>query len=723
MRLEQDRCQPMTPDQQTFEKRRSVADIGRRVSQRLSLWRVSAPALALLVAWWLLDTPLPRTIWIGLLVYAVAHLALRLAARGEQSLRSIRSTWQHVIIDTIAALLLLGQASALGAQLVPLFVVLLIRAVADQQPLARVVPIAVGALAPVLGAVGGGIGVLPLVAVALSANALLHGVSQHRNVEGLRRDLRNERATREARVEELERITTELRSRMRERQALEEGLRVITSSLSLDYVLTQIVESAVQTFGNERVHGTALTIEVDGEIRNQQSSTGPASDVRWAEAVTRQVITQATPVVTADAALSPELAAISRLGYRSVLSVPLYVGEGPPRGALTLASSTFACFSPNDARRLAAFALQAGIALGNAEMLSRINRQQRLLEAVLRDINDGLVVFDTQRRVVLANRLGRQILAGETDNGPVLDRMLTMADTLTADSTGIVVSDLRVTAGPGERDSDLHYTAFASEVRRDDSAERLTAIVLHDVSAQKAEEKARAEFISMVSHELRNPVHSINGFLKVVLQGRAGELNEMQREFLQMADEQLERLKGRVAELLEYNRSRAGKLSLNPAMSNLNDLIQRTTQKLTLQAEQSNLRVINDVVEQLPTCLCDAQRIGQVLTNLIENAIKATPAGGHISVNAEIHDHEVQIAVSDTGVGIPAEDLHRVFQRFYRVQKHIKDADNHLGLGLAICQQIVEGHGGRMWVESTVGVGTRFTFALPLASNEVAVAA
>jgi len=123
----------------------------------------------------------------------------------------------------------------------------------------------------------------------------------------------------------------------------------------------------------------------------------------------------------------------------------------------------------------------------------------------------------------------------------------------------------------------------------------------------------------------------------------------------------------------------------------------------------------------LPDCHFDSERIGQVLNNLIENAIKATPPGGTITLRSELYEDEVWIRVYDTGVGIPAEHRDKIFQRYYRAHNRASSKGNHLGLGLAICQQIVVGHHGRIWVESEEGHGSCFTFSLPLAAKEVIV--
>ncbi len=363
--------------------------------------------------------------------------------------------------------------------------------------------------------------------------------------------------------------------------------------------------------------------------------------------------------------------------------------------------------------------MQAGIAIHNAEMHSRLRQQQRLLEAVVRDINDGLVVINAHSQIVLANPIGRALLDEQVDSQPIQAQLLALAASIRAEGKVTLMTELQI--GQEDDADERVYQAFGSQVRHDESAEPLVAILLRDISAQRAEEKSRTEFFSMVSHELRNPLNSLNGFIKVVLRGQAGALTPLQNEFLSIADGQVEQLKGRISELLEYNRIEAGRLVLDPQWNDMSLLVAGTATRLALHAEQTGLQLINEVDSDLPECLFDSERIGQVLNNLIENAIKATPPGGTITLRSEMHEEEVWIRVCDTGVGIPAEEQSKIFQRFYRAHNRASSKGNHLGLGLAICQQIVVGHHGRLWVESEEGRGSCFTFALPLSRRAAVV--
>jgi signal transduction histidine kinase len=699
------------------------------------LSRAVAPLVCLGFAWWLSSAPLPTVTWLGLIAYSLAHLTLIALQRGGWQgapafVQGAAGSLQ-LLLDTLLALLLVNQAATLGDAIYPLYVLIGLRVLSTYQhmPTATIIPFLFGPAyifarhltlyrSPLSMPSTVAEWALLLGSLAFGAVAIWSSAARQHENEILRQELRNERIAREARVGELERTTDDIRSRMRELHALEEGLRVITSTLSLDEVLSQIVDSTVQMLGPARVHGMALSLS-NGDAFDHRCFIIDGDDAcPWAEPLAHRVLRQETPLIIGDARLDPDLGEAMGSGLCAALCVPLFIGEGPARGALTVVSSAPSTFSSSDARHLTALAIQAGIAIHNAEMHSRLRRQQRLLGAVVRDINDGLVVVDARGEIVLTNPIGRALLGGVTAVMPVKDELLALAASMRAEQTPMLTYELRITAQ--ELEAETIYQALASQVRQDDGQEPLVAIVLHDITAQKVEERTRTEFISMVSHELRNPLNSLNGFIKVVLQGRAGALTPLQHEFLEIADGQIEQLKGRIAELLEFNRLEAGRLALDPQWNDLPLLASATVMRLQLQAEQAGLALLNAVADDLPESFFDSERIGQVLTNLIENAIKATPPGGSITVRSELHDSEVWLRICDTGVGIPASELSKVFQRFYRVHNRTSSQGNHLGLGLAICQQIIEGHKGRIWVESEEGRGSCFSFALPLIERAVA---
>ncbi|MFL5803714.1 MAG: ATP-binding protein [Roseiflexaceae bacterium] len=698
--------------------------------------RALAPLPGLGLAWWLAGQMLSTAIWMGLIGYCLAHLTLIGLQRGSRThaLPIVQEVVGvlRILLDVLLALMLVYYATALGDAIYPLYLLLGLRVLAtyQQQPTATIIPFLLGpayifashlpldrTLVPGLGQPAQW-GIL-LGSLGFGAVAIWTSAAGQRENALLRLELQRERASRAARVGELERTTNDIRARVRELHAFEEGLRVITSTLSLDEVLSQIVDSTIQMLGPARVQGMTLSLLNGDTFDHRSLMLDSVADCPWVASLARRTLQQATPLIIGNTALDPDLSGTMSAGLRAALCVPLFIGEGPARGTLTVVSESASAFSSSDARHLTGFAIQAGIAIHNAEMHSRLHHQQRLLEAVVRDINDGLVVVDARGEIVLANPIGRDLLNSATAVMPTRDELLSLAASMRAEHMPILTSELRLA---GEDPENEHvYQAFASQVHQDKGQEPLIAIVLHNITAQKVEERSRTEFISMVSHELRNPLNSLNGFIKIVLQGRAGALTPLQQEFLEIADGQVEQLKGRIAELLEYNRLEAGRLMLDPNWNDLPLLVSATATRLRLQAEQTGLTLLNEVADDLPECYFDSERIGQVLTNLLENAIKATPPGGTITVRSELHESEVWVRVCDTGVGIPAEDQSKVFQRFYRAHNRASSQGNHLGLGLAICQQIIEGHNGRIWVESEEGRGSCFTFALALIERAISV--
>lgn len=707
---------------------------GHRTSRR-DLLRLVAPFLALLYIWWLSAMPIQPLLNLALVIYALLQLSLIFIRRRPRTTvftsNVPTTTWIAVGIDLLFSLVLLSQAPTLGSVVYPLYILLILRALSTSRrlPLALVLPFLFGPIYVYVKQVGlfalPGLALDPIAEWGLLSGSLAIGTAaiwasalQQRLNGALRQELRTERMGREARIGDLERSANDLRSRMRQLHALEEGLRVITSTLSLDEVLNQIVDSTVQMLGSSRVHGMALSLQQGGEFDHRLFMLKSAKGYDWAVSLTRRAMLQEVPIIITDAALDGELAETIPQGMRSVLCVPLFVGDGPAEGALTVVSASASAFSSSDARHLTALSMQAGIAINNAELHNRLSQQQQLLHSVIRDINDGLVVIDTHSQVVITNPQGQALLDELSQSQPLADQLIELADRIRSEGKLTLMVEMYFKQND---DAGQFYQAYASLVRYDEHDEPLVAIVLHDITAQKLEERSRSEFISMVAHELRNPLNSLNGFIKVVLRGQAGALTALQTEFLTIADGQVELLKSRISEFLEYNRVEAGQLTLEPRWNDLSLLVAGTATRLGLQAEQNGIRLANAVEMNLPECIFDSERIGQVLNNLIENAIKATPPGGSITLRSELHQNEVWIRVCDTGVGIPKDEQDKIFQRFYRAHNRASSKGNHLGLGLTICQQIVVGHNGRIWVESEEGRGSCFSFALPLTPREVLV--
>lgn len=245
-----------------------------------------------------------------------------------------------------------------------------------------------------------------------------------------------------------------------------------------------------------------------------------------------------------------------------------------------------------------------------------------------------------------------------------------------------------------------------------------------DATTTQDTTRTKAGFLSMVTHELRSPLNTINGYLDLTLQGAAGEITEQQEEFLQRARAGSEQLYAMLEDVLLMSRIDAGQLRLNREIVDLNDLLVDAIEDLELMAKDNQVSVQTDLASDFPPIYADVVRLQQVVRNLLGNALRFTPAGGVVTIscqlftfpgelNDEMDGRWLKLQVQDTGSGIPAEFLPRIFERFYQVPEKDGGRSDGLGLGLATVKLIVEQHGGRSTVKSQVGKGTTVTCLLP----------
>jgi signal transduction histidine kinase len=234
--------------------------------------------------------------------------------------------------------------------------------------------------------------------------------------------------------------------------------------------------------------------------------------------------------------------------------------------------------------------------------------------------------------------------------------------------------------------------------------------------AHRAEEvdRLKSAFLSTVSHELRTPLSSIRGFVEIILSGRTGALNPVQRDFLESVQAGAKQLHRLVEDIMQLSLAEAGQLRLECLPSDLGELTRNVARQLRPQAEIAGVTLELDLSADLASVECDAARIEQVLANLIGNAIKFTPQGGQVTITAGQAEDDVWVSVRDTGPGIPEAEQRRVFDRLYQVQHGLNRGYGGAGLGLTIAKHLVEGHGGRIDLASEVGRGSIFTIWLPI---------
>ena len=224
-------------------------------------------------------------------------------------------------------------------------------------------------------------------------------------------------------------------------------------------------------------------------------------------------------------------------------------------------------------------------------------------------------------------------------------------------------------------------------------------------------DRMKSEFISNVSHELRNPLHSIQGFTKLLLEGKV-PYPEIQKEFLSIIDKQSERLGALIDGLLDMSRLESGRFQIQKQCLTIRDIIYQSVKSFYSLASDKGIVISEDISATLPEIEADGERVSQVMVNLLSNAIKFSNGGRSVMVRGEVKDGELVVQVTDHGIGISKEAMPHLFERFYRAED--SRARGGAGLGLYISKQIIEAHGGRIWVESKVGEGTTVSFALSL---------
>jgi two-component system phosphate regulon sensor histidine kinase PhoR len=240
-------------------------------------------------------------------------------------------------------------------------------------------------------------------------------------------------------------------------------------------------------------------------------------------------------------------------------------------------------------------------------------------------------------------------------------------------------------------------------------------VILQDLTHIRRLETVRRDFISNISHELRTPLAGLKALVDT-LRGGAIKDPPAAKRFLKRMDAEVDALTQMVEELLELSRIESGQAPLRLISTAVAELVFPPVDRLRPQAERAGLELTVLLPPELPPVLADADRARLVLTNLVHNAVKFTPPGGRITVAARSAGDEMVLSVQDTGVGIIAEDLPRIFERFYKADR--ARSGGGTGLGLAIAKHIVQGHGGRIWAESVEGQGSTFYFSLPMAVGQ-----
>ncbi|MHB0945659.1 MAG: sensor histidine kinase [Sedimentisphaerales bacterium] len=372
-----------------------------------------------------------------------------------------------------------------------------------------------------------------------------------------------------------------------------------------------------------------------------------------------------------------------------------------------------------------------------------IERKRKNLEAIFDSIPVGLLLIDENLIIVRVNNAIRKLL--KKDYPEIINRHIGDAfdcATLKTDSKGCgrcarcgacsMTQNIKRVFLTDQAISEFEFQSTTHFIDRSNKPwlsmniqpivledKKYAVVCLDDISAKKyAEEKLlemmelKAQFISTVSHELRTPLTAIREGISIVMDGIAGKLKPKQREFLELSKRNVDRLSMLINDVLDFQKLESGRMKFDLSPNDAARTIYDATDTMKLFADKHKVKLLVNIAPDIGQAIFDHNKIIQVITNLLSNAIKFTPEGGSVTLDAVRQNDEIVITVTDTGMGIPKDDLPKIFERFYRVKRPGKEIQG-TGLGLPIVAQIITQHNGRILVDSETGKGTTFTVYLP----------
>lgn len=388
--------------------------------------------------------------------------------------------------------------------------------------------------------------------------------------------------------------------------------------------------------------------------------------------------------------------------------------EAMKKGAFDFISKPF---SPEDLRMV------IGRAIEYIRTLEDIAHEKSRMRVLINHISDGVMATDGQKRVALANPAFLRLIGhrGEDTIGtPVQEliheeKVLKMVDEVLAmppDQFSELTEEFNKGALAEDKDTvvAVRCVPFRDRLNRNLG----TVTVMHDITALKKMDKMKSDFVSMVAHEIKSPMNSVLAMVKVIQDGLAGDLTEKQKEILGRVSEKIRGLSDLAAELLDLSRIESGLITLEKEKLQVGSLLTEQMAFAQTKAQSKGIVLELKSAPDLPPILANKRTIEEVIANLLTNAVKYTPEGGTVTVSAEAERDYVHISVKDTGFGMTAEDLGRIFERFYRVKNDRTRFIAGTGLGLAIVKSIVEAHHGSVKVESEIDRGSTFHVLLPV---------
>ncbi|MBM4466256.1 MAG: PAS domain S-box protein [Chloroflexi bacterium] len=511
----------------------------------------------------------------------------------------------------------------------------------------------------------------------------------------------------------------------------------MTSRLDLPSVLRLILGNAVEMLQGQA--GLIALRQEDGGLQVQASYGLPLdilhlfapllTDIPTHEAreqgTREQGTRESAPLRPCDSATL-----LHGLGLRQVVALPLTMEDNLIGVIYIFRSQGGVPFSANDHQVLASFADQAAIAVHNARLYQQLMHEKRRLDAIIQNSADGVMILDPQRHIQVFNRALEEMTgwaAGEALGQPC-SRVLALQDRQGEDICDATCPLFQTE--PGE-----HLYAEGDVQRPDgsvvtvgitysplyDKESHLVSIIanVRDITRFRETEEMKSTFVSVISHELKSPVSIIKGYADTLRREDAQWDEDTLRQGLAVIAEESDRLNKLIDNLLDASRLQASAFKLELSYLQVDKLAEKVMDEFRTQSSEHMFTLdfppdpSPGSGHRFPAVRGDIERLRQVLTNLLSNAIKYSPRGGLIRTGGWADDDWVYVYVADEGIGIPRSEQERIFERFYRAESPLTRRTEGAGLGLYLCKEVVEAHGGKIWVQSEPGKGARFIFKLP----------
>ncbi|MBN1264836.1 MAG: GAF domain-containing protein [Anaerolineales bacterium] len=518
-------------------------------------------------------------------------------------------------------------------------------------------------------------------------------------------------------------LFTESQRRLDALEELADAAMEVTASLDLDEVLQRIMAQTKRSLNVEAASLSLLDEETDQlEFR---AAIGKGAEeilglrIQRGKGIAGWVADHGKPIVTTDVQAEPlHYSEIDQqIGFktRALACAPILV-HGKPIGALEAINPAHLEFFPHEIELLMGIAGLAGTAIAHARMYSESQAAKRRYAGLFEGSIDPILISDLSARITDANQRAQDFL------GKTLDELLGESVSSLQNN---VCEDAPLDPGALKSGEALTYTCHIIhedgletpvEVylkRIDIGQEPVLQWILRDISERMALDELRTDLTSMIFHDLRSPLGNIISSLEI-LQSTFSEPDETVQTVISIADRSSRRLSRLIDSLLDLSRLESGMAVLNKSEGSISRIVLDAIEECLPFAEGKNHRLSADLsAEIIPVVKFDLDMIRRVLNNLIDNAIKYTSSGGEINVIVEKGEQEVIVRVRDNGPGIAKRDQKEIFEKFSRLRKRGKPIKG-LGLGLAFCRLAVEAHGGRIWVDSSLGKGATFSFTLPV---------